>query len=170
MSGDLLLAFCRAPHTPSGALAPEDGARPVLAARIAALPREVIEEVAWSRFGGMADSDACADCGRAIQPGTGGGFVHADGDEGGPDHEARLGEAELPGEHEVRNTLRASVDSLFQENRVCHTVVLDGRAWVVSGGISGGDSPTDEYDDLRALEVAGVTVEPIPDPSESPAH
>lgn len=161
MAGDLLLAFCRPPRTPDGQLAPEYLARPAIAARIDALPREVIEEVAIHTFGEMAERDCCVECGGVVKPHAT-RFIHADHTD--VDHEARIGDrfdAVTPGEHAVRKTLHAAIDSLFRENRVCYPVYLDG-IWIVSGGISGGDSPTDEYDDLRALALSGVTVEPIP--------
>lgn len=167
--GDLLLAFCRAPRTEDGTAPPEDVARRVLARRIDALPISVVEQAAASHFGTMslARTETCAECGHgvALDPdGSDGVFVH---DEArfdlDRDHVARPDDSfdEEPTERQMRVVLHEAVGSLFVENRVCYTIRLAGVSWVVTGGVSGGDSPTDEFDAVRVLGVVGITEAPI---------
>lgn len=167
--GDLLLAFCRAPLTEDGTAPPEDVARRVLARRIDALPTSVVEQAAAARFGsmGLAETETCAECGNAVVPdpaGSDGVFMHdEDRFDLDREHVARPDDSfdEEPTERQMRGVLHEALDSLFVENRLCYTVQLAGVSWVVTGGVSGGDSPTDEFDDVQVLGVVGITSEPI---------
>lgn len=166
-SSALQLAFCRLPQHPDGTPVPEVIARAVLAHRIDTLPRTRVEAAAKARFGGFAGSDRCAECGHPIRSAIDdaarfrhtGAIIELDND-----HPARLDEAfdDVPTDGQMRAVLHRAVDALYATNGNCSTVVLDGTAWVVSGGTTGnGAVPTDEYHDLHALAAAGITTDAI---------
>jgi hypothetical protein len=51
---------------------------------------------------------------------------------------------------------------VLEESR-CDTaeLCLDGRWWIFTGGMSWGDAPSDAYESVVGLSIAGITDEPI---------
>lgn len=47
-------------------------------------------------------------------------------------------------------------------------LVLDGTVWLVSGGMSWGDDPSEAFRPLRAMAMAGITEEPVEVADEHP--
>jgi len=43
------------------------------------------------------------------------------------------------------------------------TLVLEGRHYYITGGMSWGDTPTESYDVIALIEALGITEEPITD-------
>jgi hypothetical protein len=46
---------------------------------------------------------------------------------------------------------------VYEDRRATQIIRIDGKDYVVSGGMSWGDAPTDAYDPLNAIDILGVT-------------
>lgn len=69
---------------------------------------------------------------------------------------------DTPGE--VRQWLNDQIDHLFGDYllpRDCADVTLAGKTWLITGGPSWGDDPTESYAFVSALEYLGLTDVPI---------
>jgi hypothetical protein len=62
---------------------------------------------------------------------------------------------------EMRAMLVKAVDLIREGGRDLTTLLLDGVKWLVTGGMTWGDDPTDAYQYVRLLDASGITDEPI---------
>lgn len=67
---------------------------------------------------------------------------------------------------DIREALHGALTEVFGQRRDMAELGLGGRDYWVSGGMSGGDAPTDAYEWIAALDWIGVYEEPLPAPSE----
>jgi len=50
--------------------------------------------------------------------------------------------------------LNVAIDAAYEStSRYAYKVLLDGKPWAVTGGLSWGDWPTDEFDDFSLAEI-----------------
>ncbi len=70
---------------------------------------------------------------------------------------------------EVRRQLASFLDVFTEHWRDTTSFLVGERWWVLAGGMTGGDSPSDSYDKLAALSLTGITEEPLR-PDELPAQ
>lgn len=73
------------------------------------------------------------------------------------DLEHLLEEDDAGEEAALRNLLALAVCTLAEGRRDVTTLFLHNTWWMVSGGMSWGDAPTDAYDLLTAVDAMGVT-------------
>lgn len=67
------------------------------------------------------------------------------------------GEDEAEQEAALRELLKLAVDVLAQGRRDVTSLFLHNTWWMVSGGLSWGDSPTEAYDLLTAVDATRIT-------------
>lgn len=61
----------------------------------------------------------------------------------------------------VRDRLVSYLDVFTEHWRDTASFLVGDRWWVMAGGMSGGDSPSDSYDKLAALALTGITEAPL---------
>jgi len=66
-------------------------------------------------------------------------------------------------EANCRNQLADYIDLVFTDSscRESALIMLDGTQWLITGGMSWGDTPTEIYDAIICLDLSGITEEPI---------
>lgn len=66
-------------------------------------------------------------------------------------------------EADCRDQLADYIDLVFTDSgrRDLSLIMLDGTQWLITGGMSWGDTPTEIYDAIICLDVSNVTEEPI---------
>ena len=64
-------------------------------------------------------------------------------------------------QHQVRSRLLRCLEALDESRRDTSQLCLEGRWWIFAGGMSWGDPPSDAYELLNGLAIAGVTDEPV---------
>lgn len=73
------------------------------------------------------------------------------------EHLLEVGAEETAAEPALRALLELAVTTLAEGRRDVSSLFLHNTWWMVSGGPSWGDSPTDAYDLLCAVDAMGVT-------------
>ena len=133
MGGDMTIAMARAPHT---------GTAPLWGSTLTDLTR--LTTATRQRLGALTD-DALAAASDNL------GFTNEEDDE--PN-------VVLVREH-LHTFARWFIDPHTIEREIA-IVTLDRVAWVVSGGMSYGDAPTDAYDVIHTADFFGIYNAPIP--------
>lgn len=87
------------------------------------------------------------------------GDLYLDVDE--PDGPEIAAEIERANE-QVRQELTYAVELVFGGSREIAQFEIGGQVWLVTGGMSGGDDPTDAYRYVALLAESGVMVGPVP--------
>lgn len=70
----------------------------------------------------------------------------------------------------IREQLHNAVDAVTGRNREISTLLIDGTWWMATGGMSGGDLPTDAYEPISLIDAYKVTEKPITVAEISAAH
>lgn len=70
----------------------------------------------------------------------------------------------------IREQLHAAVDVVTGRNREISTLMIDDTWWMATGGMSGGDLPTDAYEPISLIDAYKVTEKPITASEISAAH
>lgn len=70
----------------------------------------------------------------------------------------------------IREQLHNAVDVVTGRNREISTLLIDGTWWMATGGMSGGDLPTDAYEPISLIDAYKVTEKPITVAEISAAH
>lgn len=70
----------------------------------------------------------------------------------------------------IRAQLHNAVDVVTGRNREISTLLIDGTWWMATGGMSGGDLPTDAYEPISLIDAYKVTEKPITMSEISAAH
>ena len=62
----------------------------------------------------------------------------------------------------VKHAMKSAVEDLVPDNRRdTSCVCIEGSWYMITGGMSWGDPPTDAYPWLCAIDASGITVEPF---------
>ncbi len=61
----------------------------------------------------------------------------------------------------IRSKLKDSIQHLDEGCRDTAHVKLGSDTWIITGGMSWGDTPTDSFEHIAAIEASGITVEPF---------
>jgi len=65
-------------------------------------------------------------------------------------------------QHEALDRVRECLEFVEQGgSRETALLTFEGRDWIFAGGMSSGDTPSEAFDDLWLLAVAGVTFAPL---------
>lgn len=70
----------------------------------------------------------------------------------------------------IREQLHNAVDVVTGRNREISTLLIDSTWWMATGGMSGGDLPTDAYEPISLIDAYKVTEKPITVAEISAAH
>lgn len=82
---------------------------------------------------------------------------------GAPDYDAAVART-------IREQLHNAVDVVTGHNREISTLLIDGIWWMATGGMSGGDLPTDAYEPISLVDAYKLTEKPITVSEISAAH